>query len=180
MPNVLNVLTKLAPTIGTALGGPLAGTAITAIESALGVTPKPDADLTKRQDAVTTAIAGATPDQLLALKKADEDFELQMKKLGFDDMEALAKLSNDDRDSARKREIAVKDWTPKVLTSVVVASFVGVIIYSRFLPDNRIDIIRDGLTTLRDALMVIVAYYFGSSAGSARQTELLAKAPPVA
>ena len=40
----LNSLAQYAPTLATMIGGPLAGTAVTAIESVLGITPTGDAN----------------------------------------------------------------------------------------------------------------------------------------
>ena len=39
----LNSLAQYAPTLATMIGGPLAGTAVSAIESVLGITPTGDA-----------------------------------------------------------------------------------------------------------------------------------------
>jgi len=54
----------VAPWIGTALGGPLGGMAVEAATNALGLGEK-------TVDAVKQAIAGVTPEQMLALKTAD-------------------------------------------------------------------------------------------------------------
>ncbi len=175
----LKVIGGIAPMIAAAAGGPLAGSAVSALEGVLGLTAGTSA-LPARQDAVSAAMAIATPDTLLALKQADEAFQEKMAELGFGDAESLAKLTVDDRDSARRREVSVKDWTPKVLTVVIFLAFAGIVVYSRYLPDSRMDMAKDALTTLRDALMVVVAYYFGSSFGSDRKTELLAQAGPIA
>jgi hypothetical protein len=176
----LAILGKIAPSIAAAAGGPLAGSAVTAIESVFGL--KPEAEPARRQDAAAAAIATASPDQLLALKKADQDFQARMTELGFQDAEALAKIGNDDRDSARKREMSVRDFTPKVLAISVTAGFFGflLLLSLRGVPESSRDLINIMVGALGTAWAGIVAYYFGSSAGSARQTELLAKAPPVA
>jgi hypothetical protein len=70
------IVATVAPWIGTALGGPLGGMAVEAAANALGLTEK-------TTDALKTAIAGATPEQMLALKTADQNFALQMQALGF-------------------------------------------------------------------------------------------------
>ena len=65
-----NVVGAVAPTLGTALGGPMGGMAAKMISEVLGVpnTPK----------AIDKAIQEATPEQLLELKKAEQAFEIQM------------------------------------------------------------------------------------------------------
>ena len=55
------------------------------------------------------AAAKATPEQLLALKTAEQDFAVKMRELDID----LERIANADRDSARNREVATKDWTPR-------------------------------------------------------------------
>lgn len=174
--DILPALAKFAPTIAAAAGGPLAGTAVNAIETALGLN-KSNGDLSQRQDDVASAIAGATPDQLLALKKADNDFQVQMAELGFKDAEALATLDTQDRDSARKREEDVKDWTPRVLAGAVTAGFFAVLLYMMMhdVPATTKDVLNIMLGSLGTAWVSIVAYYFGSSSGSDRKTELMAK-----
>ena len=68
-----NIVGAVAPTLGTALGGPMGGMAANMISEVLGVpnTPK----------AIEKGIAEATPEQMLELKKAEQAFEVQMKEL---------------------------------------------------------------------------------------------------
>jgi hypothetical protein len=69
--------------------------------------------------AAAAALANATPDQLLARRKADDDFKSHMADLGVE----LEKIGQADRDSARKREAAVKDWTPALLALLLTLGF---------------------------------------------------------
>jgi hypothetical protein len=172
--DALSVLSKVAPSLAAAAGGPLAGSAVSALESVLGL--HPDGDLSKRQDAVTAAFAGATPETLLAMKKADQDFQSRMTELGFADAQALAKLGNDDRDSARKRELAVRDWTPSALAAIVTIGFFGILGYMcvQEVPRESKDMLNIMLGSLGAAWIAIVSYYFGSSSESSRKTDLLA------
>ena len=70
------VVATISPWIGTALGGPLGGMAVTAAANALGLSDK-------TIDAVKQAVMGMTPDQALAMKTADQAFALHMQELGF-------------------------------------------------------------------------------------------------
>lgn len=73
-----NIVKAVAPTIGTALGGPLAGLGIKALsEALLGKEDGTEAE-------VAAAVAGANPEQLMAMKKADQDFAIKMKELDID------------------------------------------------------------------------------------------------
>lgn len=164
----------IAPGIATALGGPLAGNAVKYLEDAVLGPDQPRGD----DKVLAAALQAATPEQLLALKKADQDFTLNMQKIGVD----LEKLDADDRDSARKREIAVKDWIPGVLAvGITFGVFYTVYYVTHFPipPDNK-DMVVGLLEMMKTAWAIgVIGYYFGSSHGQTRTTELLAQAPPV-
>ena len=71
--DIAKTLAGIAPTLATALGGPLAGIAVKAAVGAFGLNDDATAnDLAK-------AVASATPEQLAALKKIDNDFAVQMR-----------------------------------------------------------------------------------------------------
>ena len=173
--DAFGVVAKIAPTIASATLGPLGGSAVTAIESALGV-PSGSGSLDKRLDGVAAVLSGATPDQLLQLKKADQDYQAKLAELNLD----AATLSNQDRDSARKREQTVKDLTPRVLAYFVVAASVGIgygILFHKMSADSAIVGMISGFI-FREAAQVL-SYYFGSSSESSKQTDLLAQAPAI-
>lgn len=162
---------SIAPTIGTALGGPLGGVAGLALSRALGR----DEAAAKDDNALAAAVQEANPDQLLALKKADQDFAVQMQKLGFENVEALEAIAASDRASAREREIRTQDWTPKALAIAITLGFFGLLAYlcKREPPPGSRDILNILLGSLGAAWLAVVSYYFGSSAGSARKDELM-------
>lgn len=178
--DTLKVLGKLAPTIATVAGGPLAGTAVSAIEGAFGITPK-TTDATQRENDIAEAIAGASPEQLVALRKADDDFKVQMAQLGYKNQADLEALAVQDRDSARKREADVKDWTPRVLAYAVVFASLGIgygVLYHKLAADSATIGMIAGFI-FREAASVL-SYYFGSSRESAQQAALLAQSTPPA
>ena len=72
------LIEAVAPTIATALGGPLAGMATRAISGALF--GHQDGSI----DDIQAALLNPTPDQLATLKKIDADFKVQMKQLDID------------------------------------------------------------------------------------------------
>lgn len=158
--------------------GPFIGLAAKALSSGLGATVKPDAQ--SISDAITTAMAN--PDQLATLKKIDDDFAVQMRSLGIQETMDYEKIAADDTASARQREEIVKDSTPKILAFlVVILCFVGEGFYFfHGAPANASpELIGRILGTLDSALILVLGYYFGSSRGSDRKTELLAQAQPV-
>ena len=69
-----NIIGAVAPTLGTALAGPLGGTAAKAISAVLGC--KSDAK------SIETAMQAATPEQLLEIKKAELAHEKPIKATG--------------------------------------------------------------------------------------------------
>jgi len=161
----------IAPTLGTALAGPLGGMAGLALAKVLGVPDESAHDDT----ALAAAVQGATPDQLLALKKADNDFKLQMQELGFKDLEALEAIAAGDRASARDRETKVGDWTPRLLAGGVTLGFFGLLSFMlrREVPAGSTDVLNVMVGSLGTAWISIISYYFGSSASSARKTEIM-------
>lgn len=154
MSGFTDILKTVAPGLATALGGPLAGLAVTAIGSALGLS---DATMEK----VEKAVSGATADDLLKLKLADQQFAKDMRALDVD----LERIAAGDRDSARRREAATADHTPKVLAFVIITVW-GVIQYHVFtstIAEDMRELVIRVLGTLDGALMLVLAYYFGAS-----------------
>ena len=146
---------QVAPTIATALGGPLAGMAVKAVSSALF--GHQDAS----EDEIMAAMGTATPDQLTALKKIDADFKVQMKSLDID----LEKIAASDRDSARNMQIQTHDWTPRVIAIVVILAWVFIQwhLFNSVIPDTMRELIARVLGTLDASLTLVLSYYFGSS-----------------
>jgi hypothetical protein len=175
----MNFLKKLAPllSMGLSLAGPYGSLANKLLSPILGL--KPDA----KDDQYAEALAKATPEQIESIKKAEQDFQLQMAQLDIHSAEEMQRLASEDRASARNREIQVtaatgkKDLTPRILAfAVVILCFAGEGLYF-FLgaPRNASpELIGRILGTLDSALILVLSYYFGSSAGSDRKTELLA------
>ena len=165
MEQLLNLVRTVAPSIATAVGGPLAGMATRAISEAL--LGKPDGT----EDELLSAAKSATPEQLLALKQAEQSFVVKMRELDLD----LERISNEDRDSARNREIKTGDYTPKLLAAAVTFGFFGVLFWmiANGLPSNGGEAMLVMLGTLGTAWGAIVSYYFGSSAGSREKTQAM-------
>lgn len=153
----LQVLRTVAPTLALAAGGPFGPLAATAISAVLG---KPANDPKGMEAALLTA----TPDQLLALKKAEDDFTVQMKTLGIQEEH----LAFDDTANARGREIAVKDWTPRLLAFLFVLGWftIQAFIMTHVIDKDMRDIVLRTMGTMDMALGLILGYYFGSSSGS--------------
>ena len=166
-------IAKIAPMLGTALGGPLGGAAGALLSNALG-TKNADPDSIKA--ALTNGTL--TGDQIVALKQAEDSFALQMAAMNIKSVQDLENLAFEDRDSARKREETVKDWTPRILAYGVVliwACIQGFLIWSAIkgysMPADMTGPVMRLLGTLDAALTLVLSYYFGSSAGQQSQID---------
>jgi hypothetical protein len=159
------LLGQIAPTIATALGGPLAGIAVKTLSSVLL------GHENGSEDEVQAALASASPDQLAALKKIDADFKVSMKELDID----LERISAGDRDSARKMQTETKDWVPKVLAVVITLGFFGILVWMlvQGMPQTGTEALLMMLGALGTAWTGVVNFYYGSSAGSKAKTDAL-------
>ena len=145
------IINAVAPTIGQALGGPLGGLASQAISNVLGV--KNDSK------SIENALAHATPEQLAEIKKAELEFEKQMKELDVD----VFKLENEDIQDARKTFAG--DWTPKIFAMTIVLGFFAFVFYIVSDDWNRemeplLNIILGGLLA---NVASVSSFYFGNS-----------------
>ena len=172
MANIKELLQSAAPWLANAVGGPLAGIAVKAIAEALGQDP----DATP--DAVSQALAKATPDQLLSLKQAEADFKVKMREIGFHNIERLEEIAAGDRDSARRRQMELKDNTPHTLAYLITAGFFSLLILMMFQqpPEGSETILNIMLGSLGTAWVSCISYFFGTTAGSQRKTDMIRKA----
>lgn len=112
-------LGAIAPTLATALGGPLAGAATKFIASSLL------GDENANIEDIETAVLGASPEQLAQLKGIDKEFKISMEKLGVD----VFKLEVADKGNARENNKG--SYMPAVL-SLGLTFIVGVLLYALF------------------------------------------------
>jgi hypothetical protein len=146
-----NIVGSVAPTLGAALGGPLGGMAGDVISKVLGVENNP-ASLEK-------AIATATPEQLMEIKKAEIEFEKQMKELDVD----IYKIEAEEKKDARKH--FSKDWTARIIGIAMVGGFLGYIFLVTLQPpeQNSEALINLVLGYLGGLASAVISFYFGAS-----------------
>tara|TARA_B100001939_G_scaffold119182_1_gene103436 strand:+ start:542 stop:1018 length:477 start_codon:yes stop_codon:yes gene_type:complete len=152
MKNILkNIVGTVAPTLGTALGGPMGGMAANMIADVLGVS--------NDQKSIQQAIQNATPEQMLELKKAEQDFEVKMKELDVD----VFKLETQDKQNARG--LFSKDWTARIIGLVTIGGFLGYIFLVTLQPpeQNSEALINLVLGYLGGLASAIISFYFGAS-----------------
>ena len=148
---IKNMVGALAPTLGSALGGPLGGQAASVIAGVLGCKSDPKS--------INQAIQAATPEQMLELKKAEQNFELQMKELEVD----VFKLEVADKQDARGA--FSKDWTARIIGIAVVGGFMGYIFLVTLQPpeQNSEALINLVLGYLGGLASAVISFYFGAS-----------------
>lgn len=178
--NFKTAISSLAPTLAAMLGGPLAGTAVTALETALGLAPGSGAD------GITSAVsAGMTPEQIAAVRAADQAHAEKLRQMDID----VARMNSDfdaamvheasvDRASARDRETKVGGWTTPVLAWVVVGAslLVALLVMTGAFPTDPTISATAGVVMgyVFGEAKTVLAYYFGSSAGSRAKDETIA------
>lgn len=170
--DVMDVVGAAAPLLATALVGPVGGVAVRAISQ--GLLGRDDGT----EQEVLDAIRVATADDLIKLKGIEHEFALKMKEAGV----TLERIASDDRDSARRRQASMRDWTPSFLGLAIIVGFFGVLVAIMFydLPEGATEVFTVLLGALAALVTQVANYFFGSSAGSARKNEMIADLKSVA
>ena len=165
----MQTLKQLAPTVASAFLGPLGGVAVAAVGNLLGVS-----DAT--QDKIAQAIQAGqlTPEQLGQLKELELRFQAEERERGF----RYSELAFKDRDSARKAN--VEGGTSRLLFAMSVVLLIitlGSEVYVLFngVPEGAPEIIIGRVLGLMDSVaLMVLAYHYGSSSGSAIKSQMLA------
>ena len=163
----MNWLTQIAPTIATCLGGPLAGLAVTALSKLFGVAP----------DQVQSMINDnkLSADQIAAVQQEEIRFKEQTQALGL----IFEQLAVEDRKSARDMQTTTQSIIPPLLSILVTVGFFGILAYLMVTPaDTANTPLMIMLGSLGTAWTGIIAFYFGSSAGSQKKDAMLYNSTP--
>ena len=162
----LKTLKTLAPTVGAALAGPLAGEAVAALIGIVGGAGQED---------VRKAIEGGrlTADQISQLRQLEFQFQENERERGF----KYAELAFKDRDSARQANVNGSTqrplfWLSVLLLVTCLGTEVAVLVFG--LPVGTSEIVVGRVLGLLDAIaMTVIAYWFGTSSSSSIKTQLL-------
>jgi len=160
-------LKQIAPTIATCLGGPLAGLAVEAVSKALGVST---------DDAKELMDSGKmSAEQIAQVKVAEIDLQKQAQSLGLN----FEQLAVEDRKSARDMQTTTQSFIPPLLSILVTVGFFGILGYLMVTPaDTGNTPLMIMLGSLGTAWTGIIAFYFGSSAGSQKKDQMLFNSTP--
>jgi hypothetical protein len=184
---------SIAPTLATMLGGPLAGTAVSAIAAAFGMSPSS----TLAQVSAQVQTAGLTPEAIVALKEADLKHAeimgqqgIDLAKINADHDQALTVAVIDDRKNARQSNSG-KDATWLLAASILLtfAIIMGAVLWGCW------TLLMGGIT-IKDPSVVaaisglvgavvgyvaanahtVVNFVFGGSLGSEKKTDSMSTA----
>lgn len=166
--NVKQLIGNTAPLIGSLIGGPAGGAIGSLVASALGVENSPGA---------IEAELLTNPDALLKLKQLEMENAIELKRLSLE--EAGLKLKQHQAelvDTQHAREQHKDHWMPNLLAIAMVVMVAGMFAALMFGPevpqryDNVLMIIAGSILT---AFSTAIAYWLGSSKGSADKTKHL-------
>ena len=166
-------LTSIAPTIASALLGPLGGVAVAGLTKILGIDGGTVADVTK-----AISDGRVTPEQVAEIRKLELQYQADEKERGF----RYAELEFKDRDSARKYNteggIQGRMFT---LSCILLTLTIGTEIWILFngYPSTLQDIIVGRILGLLDGIaLLVLGYHYGTTSGSLVKTNLLAQSQP--
>lgn len=169
------VLGSIAPTLADTLisavpGGPLVKKVLSTMAAALGLTDD-------SQSSVEAALRKMTPADALALTRADQQFAMEQLKEKNRTIETLEAMAASDRDSARKREISVKDNVPRNLSYALTIGFFGALVFVIWVgypPESR-ESVMQLINTLNVVWIGCMAYYFGTTANSGKKDDVISR-----
>jgi len=188
--DIKSALITIAPTLATMLAGPFAGTAISSLESACGLTPG------SGQEAITKVLSTSmTPEITASIRAQDQKHAETMQQQEIDivkvnnDFETAQMLAViDDRKDARKQN-SQRDavWYIAIVILLTFAVMMGLVLYGCWM-------ILQGGITIKDVSVVaaisglvgsvvgyiaanaqtVVNFIYGGSLGSEKKTDALA------
>lgn len=164
--NWLDTIKKVAPTVASALGGPLAGVAVTAIGELFGMTEP-------TQDKIKSLIENGqmTGQQIADLRTLELKLKAEEQERGF----RYAELEEKNTADARAMRTATGSMFPELLSGLITVGFFGILGWMMYQPsaiDSQPLLIMLG--SLGAAFGAVINFWLGSNKGSDRTKELLA------
>lgn len=160
-------LKQIAPTIATALVGPLGGLAYEAISKVFNVSP----------DEAQSIIENGklTSDQISQIKIAEIELKKTEDSLGLN----FESLAVEDRKSARDMQSQTKSLIPSILSVGITIGFFGILIALMNKPDlGSSQALMIMLGSLGTAWVSIIAFWFGASHNGQRKDEMIYNSSP--
>ena len=166
--NWLDTLKTLAPTVATALGGPLAGAAVSALGNVFGMSQPSQDNIAK-----LFTDGQLTPEHLAEIRKLELQYQNEEKERGF----RYAELVYKDVDSARNLAVQTKSTTPTILSYGILIGG-GLMIASVMQGYSQVDSVLAGtlIGYVVSEMKQVLQYWFGSSIGSKDKDDAMATA----
>ena len=160
-----SIVGAVAPTLGTAIGGPFGLIAGKMIQESLGVD----------SDEAPLEMLQSDPDALFKIKELDAGFKTRMRELGIKEDQ----LHADDRDSARELAKSKGVYFQAGLTVVFMAGYFALFWLFFYGTTTTLNDWQRGqigilIGVLTGAIPQLLAFWFGSSKGSSDKTAILA------
>lgn len=157
--NWLSVIESIAPTVATAIAGPLGGAAVAALGGVFGLSNATQQDISSL---ITNG--QMTPDQVSQIKQLELQYQNDEKERQF----KYADLTFQDVQSARQLEVTTKSITPSILSYGVLlggGSFIAAVL----LGYAKVDSVLAGTLVgyIVSEMKQVLAYWLGSSADKA-------------
>lgn len=157
-------LAGLAPTLASAILGPLGGVAVAAIGKIFGID-----GATTEQVSKVFQDGRMTPEQLSAIKQLELKYQADEKERGFRYAELEFKNTSDARDMQKQ----TKSYFPATLSTFITMGFFSILITMLVWEYKPTEPLLIMLGALGAAFGAVVNFWLGSSNGSQRKSELL-------
>ena len=170
----LGILGKVAPTVVSAVGSPLAGAALMAIGEIFGVK-----EPTQEKISEFFQNGQLTSDHIFKLRELEAKYKNDEAERGF----KYEELTFKDRDSARTANVAggtqrMLFWLSLLLLFLCIGAEIWVLF--KGIPPDTQELVAGRILGMLDAIaLTVMNYWYGSTNGSARKTDMLAKAEPI-
>lgn len=162
-------LGAIAPLAGTMIGGPFGAIAGAAVGKIFGH----EEGKVPSEKEMAQYIEKATPDQIVELKKLDDQLEIRMEELGIQ----REQLSYDDTDSARKMQTANNSNFPAILCIMLTIGFFGslALMMSVVIPKANEPTVYMMIGSLGTCWIGSCQFWNGTTKGSADKNNMLSE-----
>lgn len=170
--NWIDTIKTIAPTVASALGGPLAGLAVTALGTLFGI-----AEPTQEKIRGAIEQGQMTGEQISAIRQLELTLQAEERERGF----RYSELEFRNVENARAMKVATGSLFPELLSTLIVVGFFGILGWMMYQPsaiESQPLLIMLG--SLGAAFASVINYWLGSNKGSDRTKELLANSVPQA
>lgn len=162
----LDTITKVAPVVASALGGPLAGVAVTALGELFGIS-----EPTQSKIQAVIENGQLTGEQISAIRQLELKLKADEAERGF----RYKELEFKDSDSARQMQMTTHSKTPSLLTGILTVGFFGTLYMVMIHPEMKESApLMIMLGALGAEFTSACKFWFGANSGSDRTKELLA------